>query len=115
VQLIVVTCVVRIVVAQLVLAFFVVKLTLVLIFWVLVALLKGVITLWSLRGAGLECLVTAIRRNLVLLFLLAFVVVGAMATMAVVATLPLVILMIISLVASVTMAIACATLFCDIM
>jgi hypothetical protein len=99
---------VRVVVVQLVLAFFLVTLSLVLIFWVLVALLEGVITPWSVHGAGLECLVAAIRRNLFFLFLHPFVVVWPT-----IAVLPLVILMMIHLVRSTIPAIACAMMFCN--
>jgi hypothetical protein len=66
-----------------------------------------------MRGARLECLVTAIGRNLVLLFLLAFVVVGAM--IAVATTLPPVILTMIHLVTSAYVAVAHVTLFCNMM
>ncbi len=111
VQLIVVTCVVHIIVVRLALAYFVVDLMRVLIFWVLIALFKGVITLWSVCGAEFECLVTAIGRNLVLLLLLTFVVVGA--AIAVVVTLPLVVLLMICLVMSATMDIVWVMLFCD--
>jgi hypothetical protein len=93
------------------LEFFVINLLLVWIFWVLVVLFKGVITLWSVRRAGLEFLVTMIGRTLaLLLFLLAFVVIGA--TITVVGTLPLVVFTIICLAMSATAAIACVMLFC---
>ncbi len=92
---------------------FVVDLMLVMIFWVLVALLKGGISIRSVRGAGLECLVTTIGRNLVLLFLLGFVVVGVV--IAVVVTLLLVVLMMIRLVTSATAAVTRVTLFHDTM
>jgi hypothetical protein len=98
---------------QFVLAFFVINLMLVLILRVLVALFEGVCTLWSVRGVGLECLVIAIRRNLVLLFLLMFVLLGV--AIAVVATLPLVVLTMIRLVMSATVAVAQVTLFCNTM
>jgi hypothetical protein len=102
-----------IIVMHLVMDLFVMDLMLVLIFWILVALFEGVITLWSVRGAGLECLVTMIRRNLVLLFLFAFVVI--VAAVAVVATLPLVVLMIVCLVMPATAAVTSMTLFHDTM
>ncbi len=64
----------RVDVMCLILTFFVVGLMLVLIFGVLVALFEGMIALWSMRRAWLERLVTAIRRSIVLQFLLALVV-----------------------------------------
>ncbi len=67
----------------------VVGLMLVLVLGVLVALLGGMLALWSMRRAWLECLVTMIRRSLVLLFLFALVVVATMT--AVIAILPLVV------------------------
>jgi hypothetical protein len=82
-----------------------------LIFWVLVALLKGEITLQSMCGAGLELLVTAIRSTIALLFLLVFVIVGAM--IAVSANIPLVILTMILLKASAATAVTHVTLFCN--
>jgi hypothetical protein len=57
-----------------VMTFFVLTLTFV-ILEVLVALLGGVLALWPMHRAWLECLVAAIRRSPVLLFLFAFVVV----------------------------------------
>ncbi len=64
-----------------------------------------------MRGAGLECLVTTIRRNLVLLILLAFVV--SRTAITVFATLPLVVLIMIRLVMFATTAIARVMLFCN--
>jgi hypothetical protein len=61
----------HVVVVRLVLTFFVVGLTLVLVLGVLVVLLGGMLALWSMRRAWLEFLVAAIRRSLVLLFLFA--------------------------------------------
>jgi hypothetical protein len=85
----------HVIVMHLILTFFVMGLTLVLIFGVLVALFGGMIALWSMSRARLECLVTAIRRSLVLLFLLVLVIVVKM--IAVVAILPLVVMTIIHL------------------
>jgi hypothetical protein len=85
------------------------NLTLVLIFGILVALFKGVITLWSIRRVGLKCLVTAIRRSLVLLFLLALVIV--VAAIASVTTLPIVVLTIIRLALPTVVAITPVMLF----
>jgi hypothetical protein len=88
-------------------------LMLVLIFGVLVALFEGMIALWSVHRAWLECLVTAIRRSLVLLFLLTLVVVVAM--IAVVRILPLVVMLIIRLALPAVATITPVTLFCDTM
>ncbi len=74
---------------HLVLTPFVVGLTLVLVLGVLVALLGGVLALWSVRRTWFECLVAKIRRSLVLLFLLALIVVAT--TTAVITILPLVV------------------------
>ncbi len=74
---------------HLVLTFFVVGLMLVLILGVILELFAGMIALWSIRRAWLECLAAAIRRTLVLLFLLALVIVVMMT--AVIAILPLVV------------------------
>ncbi len=87
-QLVIVACVAHVVVVHFVMTFFVLKLTLV-ILGVLVALLRGVLALWPVHQAWLERLVTAIRRSLVLPFLVAFVVV--VTTTAVIAILPLVV------------------------
>ncbi len=78
---------------RLILTFFVVSLTLVLILGVLVAIFVGMIALWSVRRAWLNFLVAMIRRSLVLLFLLTLVVVVTMTT--VIAILPLVVVMMI--------------------
>jgi hypothetical protein len=83
----------HVVVMRLVLTFFVVGLTLVLVLGVLIALLGGMFALWSMHRAWLERLVAAIRRSLVLLFLFALVVVATMT--AVIAILPLVAVMMI--------------------
>ncbi len=96
---------------RLVLMFFVLGLTLALILGVLVALLGGMLAFQSMRRAWLECLVAAIRRNLVLLFLFVFVIVVMMTT--VIAILLLVVMMMI-LVASPTLAtVTPLMLFCD--
>jgi hypothetical protein len=69
---------------RLILALFVIDLTLFLIFRILLALFEGVIALWSMHRAGLECLVAAIRKSLVLLFLLVLVIdVAAIAVVAI--------------------------------
>jgi hypothetical protein len=66
----------RIIVVRLLLMFFVVGLMLVLVLGVHVALLGGVLALWSVRRGWLECFVAVIKRNLVLLFLFALVIVA---------------------------------------
>ncbi len=86
-------------------------LTLVLILGVLVALFVGVITLWSVRRAWLECLVAAVRRSLVLPFLLARVVVVIMTAMIVI--LPFVVVTMIHVALSAVATITPLTSFCD--
>ena len=78
---------------RLVLTLFVIGFMLVLIIEALVSLLESMLALLSMCRAWLECLVAAIRRNFVILFLLMLVIV--MAIIAVVATCPLVVLTII--------------------
>ncbi len=85
--LIIVTCVMHVVMVRLVLTFFVVGLTLVLVLGVLVALLGGVLVLWSVRRAWLDHLVATIKRGLVFLFLLTLIIVAT--TTAVITILPL--------------------------
>ena len=81
---IVLTCVTRVVVMRLILALFVLELMLVLVYGILVALFEGEITLWSVHRAMFECLVAAIRKSLVLLFLLVLVIdVAAIAVVAI--------------------------------
>jgi hypothetical protein len=109
-QLIVVTCVMRIIVVHLVLMIFVVGLTLVLVLGVLVALLGGVLALWPVRRTWLERLVAAIRRSLVLWFLLAFIIVATMTT--VIAILPLVVVAMVPIALPVVATITPLTLFC---
>jgi hypothetical protein len=101
----------HVIVMCLILTFFVMGLMLVLIFGVLVALFGVMIVLWSMRGARLECLVTAIRRSLVLLFLFMLVVVAKM--IAVVAILPLVVMTIIRLALPAVATITSVTLLRD--
>ncbi len=67
--------------------------------------------LWSVHRARLKCLVTAIRRNLVLLFLLVLVMV--VVAVAVVPTLPLVVLTIICLAMPAIAAVTPVMLFCN--
>ncbi len=91
-QLVVVACIAPVVVMRLVLIFFVLNLTFV-ILGVFVALLGGVLALRPVHRAWLECLVAAIRRGSVLLLLFTFVVV--ITTTAVVGILPLVVMAIV--------------------
>jgi hypothetical protein len=100
---------VRVVVMRLVLTFFVLNLTFV-VLGVFVALLGGVLALWLMHQAWLKHLGTAIRRVPILLFLFVFVVV--ITTTAVVAILPLIVVAIV-LVASPAVAIVTSvTSFC---
>ena len=77
---------------------------------VLVALLGGVLALWPVHQAWLECLVTAIRRSLILPFLFAFVIV--VTTIAVIAILPLVVVAIVLVVLPAVAIVFSVTLFC---
>ncbi len=70
--------------------FLVMGLTFVLILGVFVTLLEQMLALWSMRWTWLEHLVAIIRRSLVVLFPLAFVVITTMTT--VIASPPLVIM-----------------------
>jgi hypothetical protein len=101
----------RIVVACLVLTFFVMGLMLVLVLGVLVALLGGILALWSVRRAWLESFVAVIRKSLVLLFLFALVVVAMMT--AVIAILPLVVVAMILVAWPAVATITSVTSFCD--
>jgi hypothetical protein len=107
----IVACVMRVIVVHLVLTFFVVGLTLVLILGVLVALLGGMLTLWSMRRAWLECLVTTISRSLVLLFLFTLVVVATMT--AVILILPFVVVTMILVALPDVATVTPLKLFCD--
>jgi hypothetical protein len=82
-------------------------LTLVLVLGILVALLGGVLV----RRAWLECLVAAIRRSHVLLFLFAFVIVATMT--AVIAILPLVVVVVTLDASAIVVTITPLTLFRD--
>ncbi len=84
---------------------------LVLVLGVLVALLGGMLTLWSMHRAWLEPLVAVIRRSLVLLFLFALTVVAMMT--AVIAILPLVVMMIILVALPAVATVTSLTLFRD--
>jgi hypothetical protein len=86
-------------------------LMLVLVLGVLVALLGGVLALWSVRRAWLENFVATIRRGLVLLFLLAFIIVATMT--AVITILPLVVMAIILIALPAVATITSVTLFLD--
>jgi hypothetical protein len=90
---------------------FVVGLTLVLVHGVLVALLGGMLPLWSVRRAWIECLVATIRRSLVILFLFVLVVVAMMT--AVIAILPLVVVVVILVALPAAATVTPLTLFCD--
>ncbi len=94
---------------HLVLTFFVVGLTLVLVLGVLVALLIGVLALRSVRRAWLEHLVAAIRRGPVLLFLLALIVFAT--TTTVIAILPLVVVAIVLIALPAVVTLTSMTLF----
>jgi hypothetical protein len=96
---------------RLVLTFFFMGLTLVLVLGVLVALLGGVLALWPVCRACLECLIAAIRRGPVLLFLLALIVVATMT--AVIAILPLVVVAIVLIALPAAAILTSVTLFCD--
>jgi hypothetical protein len=110
-RLITVTCVMCVIVVHLVLMFFVKGLTLVLVLGIFVALLGGMLVLWSVRRKWLECLVVAFRRSLVLLFLFALVIVTTMTTVS--AILPLVVMMMILVVLPAVATITSLTLFHD--
>jgi hypothetical protein len=96
-------------VVHLVLTFFGMGLTLVLVLGVLVALLRGVLALWSARRAWLERLVAVIRRGFVLLFLLALIVVATRTT--VIAILPLVVMAIVLIASPAVGTVTSVTLF----
>jgi hypothetical protein len=96
---------------HLILMFFVVDLMLVFILGVLVALLGGMLAFWSVHRAWLERLVTAVRRSLVLLFLLVLVIVVTMT--AVIAILPLVVVTMIPVALPAVATITPLTLFSD--
>ncbi len=78
---------------------------------VLVALLRGVLALQSVRRAWLECLVAAIRKVPVLLFLLALILVAT--TTAVIAILPLAVVAMVLIALSAMATITSVMLFCD--
>jgi hypothetical protein len=84
---------------------------LVLVLGVLVALLRVMLAHWSVHRAWLECLVTMIRRSLVLLFLLVLVIVVTMTI--VIAILPLVAMTMIHVALHAVAAVTPLTLFCD--
>jgi hypothetical protein len=77
---------------HLVLMFFVWNLMFI-VLGVLVAFLRGVLALWQVHQAWIECLVIAIRRSLILPFPVAFVIV--ITTTAIVLILPLVVVAIV--------------------
>ncbi len=87
-QLVIVTCVARVVVMRFILTFFVLNLTFI-VLGILVALLGGALALLPVHQAWLERLVAAIRRSLVIPFPFVFVVL--VMTIAVIVILPLVI------------------------
>ncbi len=86
---------------------------LVLVLGVLVALFGGILALWflSVHRTWLECLVTAIRRSLVLLFLFGLAIVVMMT--AVIAILPLVVVTMIRVALPAVAIVTPLTLFCD--
>jgi hypothetical protein len=100
---------VRIVVMRLVLTFFVLNLTFV-ILGILVVLLRGVLDLWRVHQTWLERLVTAIRRGPVIPLLFTFVIV--IKTAAVVAILPLVVVAIVLVALPAVAIVTSVMLFC---
>ena len=80
------------------------------IFWVLVALLRGVLALWPVHQAWFECLVTAIRGSLVPPFLVLFVIV--VTTTAVTVILPLVVVTVVFAILPAVTTTTSVTLFC---
>jgi hypothetical protein len=96
---------------RLVLTLFVIGFMLVLIIEALVSLLESMLALLSMCRAWLECLVAAIRRNFVILFLLMLVIVITMTT--VIAILPLVFVTIILVASRAVATVTPMTLFCD--
>jgi hypothetical protein len=78
--------------------------------WVLVALLRGVLALWSVHQAWLEPFVTAIRGSLVIPLLVAFVVVVTTITVTVI--LPLEVVTMVLVVPLGVTTVTSITLFC---
>jgi hypothetical protein len=101
----------RVILVRLISMFFVVGLMLVLVLGVVVALLGGVLALWSVHRAWIQHLVTAIRRSLFLLFPFALVVVATMT--AVIAILPLVVVTMILVALPAVLTVTTLTLFRD--
>ncbi len=108
-QLVIIACVAHVVVMHFIVTLLVLKLTFV-VLWVLVALLRGVLALWPMHRALLECFVTVIRGSLVIPLLVAFVVV--ITTIAVTAILPLEVVMMVLVVPLVVMTVTSITMFC---
>ena len=80
--------------------------------WILVTFLKGVFTLRPVHSAWLECLVVTFSRNLVILFLVAFVV--GVTTIAIIAILPLEVGAMVPFRPSVAMVVTSVTSFCHV-